>query len=193
MILKGLSTAQYDGQVGKVLSHGAAATQDRIPVALTNGKKHSVKLSKQKVEAGERLEDSMPPSHKLHTMPSQTNHGHFGNTWESKIRSPKILCRLSRMMAARRLPSQSRNIQGSEAHFQQVACRKRRRRSTGGRWHGDPNAERRHTQLCRGHQSDSQRSDRTAAQWSGWQDFEKLHDCVNTGQDTSGPDERAQA
>ena len=32
-----------------------------------------------------------------------------------------------------------------------------------------------------------------ASQRSGWQDFEKLHDIINTGQDTSGPDERAQA
>ena len=43
------------------------------------------------------------------------------------------------------------------------------------------------------HQSDPQRSDRTAIQRSGWQDSEKLHDIISTGQDTSGPDERAQA
>ena len=39
---------------------------------------------------------------------------------------------------------------------------------------------RRDTQLCRGHHSDSQRSGRNAVQRSGWQDFEKLHDSINT-------------
>ena len=37
-ILKGLSTVQYNGQAGKILPQCAAATQDRIPVALNNGK-----------------------------------------------------------------------------------------------------------------------------------------------------------
>ena len=105
VILKGLSTVQYNGPVGKILSQGAAATQNMIKMAL-------------------------------------------GPTF-------------NKLLAAR---------DGSR-----------------GRWHGDPNAERRDTQLCRGHQSVSQRSHRTAVQRSGRQDFEKLHHSINTGQDTSGP------
>ena len=41
--LKGLSTTQYNGQVGKILPLGAAKTQGRIPVALNSGNKLSVK------------------------------------------------------------------------------------------------------------------------------------------------------
>ena len=48
----------------------------------------------------------------------------------------------------------------------------------------DVDAERRDTRPCRVHQSDPRRSDRTATERSGSQDFEKLHDIINTGQDT---------
>ena len=61
MILKGLSTVQYNDQAGKILSQGAAATQGRISVALNTRKKLSVTLANLKVEADARLEDSMPP------------------------------------------------------------------------------------------------------------------------------------
>ena len=50
VILKGLSTVQYNGQVGKILPRFAAGTQDRIAVALINGKKISVKPTNLKVE-----------------------------------------------------------------------------------------------------------------------------------------------
>ena len=39
VILNGFSTVQHNGQVVKILPQCAAATQDRIPVALITGKK----------------------------------------------------------------------------------------------------------------------------------------------------------
>ena len=72
-MLKGLSTVQCNGQAGKVLSQGAAATQGRVPVALNNGNKLSVKLANLKVEADVRLEDSMPPPE--NSMPSLEDDG----------------------------------------------------------------------------------------------------------------------
>ena len=58
--LKDLSAAQHNGQVGKILPQRAAATQERIPVALINGKNLSVTASNLKVEDDAMLNDSMP-------------------------------------------------------------------------------------------------------------------------------------
>ena len=61
VILKGLPTVQCNGRVGKVLPQRAAATQERIPLALINGTKLSVKPTNLKVEDDPRPDDSMPP------------------------------------------------------------------------------------------------------------------------------------
>ena len=46
MILKGMTAMQYNGQVGKILKTCMTASiQDKIPVALMNGQRLSVKIT----------------------------------------------------------------------------------------------------------------------------------------------------
>ena len=138
MIPKDLSAAQHNGQVGKILPQRAAATQERIPVALIDGKNLSVTASNLKVEDDAMLNDSMPllpPSLPADDALSGES-CHLWTALESspwvpsrtKMLSPRIRCRVwtddGNMTLATRNAGTSR-LGGPASTFNKVACRRR--------------------------------------------------------------------
>ena len=131
MILKGLSTIQHRGQVGKVPPQCAAATQDIVSVASINAKKLSVIPATLKVEDDARPEDSMPP------LPQARDDVLSDESWplweyvgirlvRAKVDEDAVTAKFDAVSGG-----QSRKIQRLEdLHFQQIACRGRRKRDT---------------------------------------------------------------
>ena len=138
VILKGLSAAQYNGQGGKIPPSAQRQHRKGFQWPLNHGEKISVKLSDLKVKDEARLEDSMPPR------PQATDealHDESWPIWEHANSMPSLEDDGNKTLAAQR----QKKSRFRRTHFQQVACRKRRR----GRWHGDLYAERRDTAMQR--------------------------------------------
>ena len=187
VILKGFSTVQHSGQVVKILPQCAAATQDRIPVALIAGKKLSVKPTALKVGNGARPDDSMPPP------PHATDAALSDEPWTlwdnvgikpvgAKVDDDAVPEKTMPPLEddgnkTPAIPKQENpGAGGPTSTYNTLLAVGDGSEALEDVFVGDPYAERRDTRLCRGHQSDPQRSDRIAVQRSGWQDFEKLHD-----------------
>ena len=169
VIHNGLSAVQYNGQVGKILHRCAAATQERIPVALITRKKLSMKPANLKVDDAAMLNDSMPPF----PLPQATDDALSDESRpplnfmrvkpvganEDEEAVPKIDAASGRTIATRHPATKKQKIHGwrTTSTFNELLATGDRR-GIRGRWQGDPVAERRVTQLRRRHQSESQKS-----------------------------------
>ena len=170
---KGLSTVQCP-KLGRILPWCAAATQDSIPVALINGKKLSVKPTNLKVEDNARPDGSMLP------LPQATDDPRSDESWPLwDNMGIKPVGAIVDEDAVPENPMPSLEADGNKT----PAIPKLENPGAGGRTStfnkllaaGDGSGaledvgketltQSAETQLRRGHQSDSQMSDRTAVQ-----------------------------